>query len=203
MRIAVVSEGSSDVGMIGDAGHRGAVRVLVERRLGNPQGVEFTGRRLPVLHGRGGLKKKVKLGIQASHMRKEDGVVIVVDNDCRPPAERRKALSGAKDEAQVPIPVALGLAVQMMEAWLVADENAVGAVIGDRKSVKKTRDPEKITDPKRVLNDMANRRLTGRELEKIAMCLDLDVVVSRCKKGFGRFDKELKSNLGRLCNAGT
>ena len=101
MKISVVSEGTRDIGRNGEKGYRGTVCVLVERILNGPEGLLVYGEKLAVLHGRGGLKKKIQLSIIAAHMRGDDGVSVVVDNDGASPSTRSGALTRGSTAANV------------------------------------------------------------------------------------------------------
>ncbi len=125
-------------------------------------------------------------------------MALVVDNDRKPPAERLKQLHKGAEEAAVPIPVALGVAIEANEAWLLADEKALEKSLDLDKPIQRQQDPERIPDPKQHLNQLAERRVTGLELARIAEALDIEQLQKRCSKGFGRFAVEVRQKLGAL-----
>ncbi len=196
MKIKVYGEGTRDIGRDGKEGHRGAVCVLIERLLGEREWVEVHGLRLPTLHRRGGIALKVQLAIEAAHLRGDDGVAIVIDNDGAQPAERRGALQQGADLAEVPIPRALGLAIQEEEAWLLADEKVLMEALDLSGPVQTQSDPEEIENPKEALHALAGRKVRGADLERIASVLDIERVERRCPKGFGKFAQDVRRDLG-------
>ncbi len=197
LTVAIVGEGSRDYGRGEEA--KGALMILVERILNHPPGVCFEGRPLPRLHGRGGLRKKARLAIVAACMRGDAGLAIVVDNDRQPPGRRLQDIRKGVDESEAHVPYALGVAIESFEAWMLADERALFAVLHPGKTAERQPDPEEIGKPKQAINEIAGRRVTGSDLAQIAERADLDLIAKRCRRGFARFRKEVKDNLGTLC----
>ncbi|MBN2497486.1 MAG: DUF4276 family protein [Deltaproteobacteria bacterium] len=198
MKIRVVGEGTRDVSTPGK--HRGALCVLVERALGVPEWVVLEGRTLPRLHGRGGITEKAKLAVTAA--AGYDGIVVVVDNDGAPPSERIQALRKGAQAAKSATPCALGLAIQEFEAWMIADEKALQSGLRLERPVKRQKKPEEIRDPKKVLNEIAGRRVTGEELARVSREIDMESLRKRCPKGYGRFEEELKERIGPVFGTG-
>ncbi len=96
-----------------------------------------------------------------------DVVIAVVDTDDTRINERLKLLREAKDrcaQLEIAICIAEGLAVRSVEAWLLADLQAIFKVFdGDRSSVSIPA-PENDPLPKRTLNDIVRVLIEGREV---------------------------------------
>ena len=70
------------------------------------------------------------------------------------------------------------VAVPMLEAWLLADENAVQKECGSSPVFQH---PERIKDPKSELRRLLNRRPYTREVaRRIAEIADVDLIAKRC-----------------------
>src|SRR5712692_2475002 len=70
------------------------------------------------------------------------------------------------------------VAVPMLEAWLLADENAVQRVCGSSRVFQ---NPERIEDPKSELRRLLNQRPYTREVARhIAEIADVNLVAKRC-----------------------
>jgi len=130
---------------------------------------------------------------------------MVIDRDRTAPRKRWRELNQQREalrsDAQRPLalPVAIGVAVETIEAWLLADEVALCDVLGMPHPKEPMGSPEKLdgapgehTHPKYVLNQRLRRDTTlGRsfldQVGAIAARMDLDVVARQCPEGFGRF----------------
>ena len=70
------------------------------------------------------------------------------------------------------------VAVPMLEAWLLADDNAVRKVCGSSTVFQ---NPERIKDPKSELRRPLNRRPYTREVaRRVAEIADVDLIAKRC-----------------------
>jgi hypothetical protein len=118
-------------------------------------------------------------------------MVSVVDTDNTHVMTRLGALREARDRAQPsPLCFALGVAVQSIETWLLADEQAIRAALAEYtygdQPVPRQPDPETLPNPKTHLNDLASD-LTGgvepgadRFVEAIVAHTDLQILRDRC-----------------------
>jgi hypothetical protein len=131
---------------------------------------------------------------------REDGVdvvVAVVDTDDTRIGERLKLLREAQDRCEqlsIAVCIAEGLAVRSVEAWLLADPQAIFQVFdGDRASVSFPA-PENDPAPKRTLNGIVRTLTAGREVtfvpfaDVLAADIRLKVLRDRCAHfdGFAR-----------------
>jgi hypothetical protein len=137
--------------------------------------------------------------------------VILVDRDGKRVGGDRltKLREGRRTAAsEVPTCAAVGVAIETIEAWLLADEGAMTEVIG--VNIARQPDPETLDGakgtprhPKAVLEACMTpakaRGLRAADIKRrIAEAADLKVVEARCSAGFGRFAQEVRSELGHI-----
>jgi hypothetical protein len=200
MRVLVVSEGEHEQG--------GALENLL-RRLGG-QKAEFVFdcvRRgdIHAHHGKGpGYVKRALRWLKEAKKREMDTLVLLVDQD-NPGYGRGEQLQEAQEycNPRVPafaLPRAMGVAIRTFDAWMLADEKALTEVLGC--AIVKQREPETIRRPKTVcrkLLESGAKEMAQREMyAEIALRLDLDVLSSRCPKGF----KPFAERVGRVFGHG-
>lgn len=113
------------------------------------------------------------------------------------------------------VPVALGVAVETIEAWLLADEDALARVLGVRQRPEHIGSPEDLRgarggadDPKARLNswlrhDTQSPRSFLQQVNALIREIDLDVVAQRCPRGFAPFREDVLRNLGPLFTSPT
>ncbi|MBM4397859.1 MAG: DUF4276 family protein, partial [Deltaproteobacteria bacterium] len=134
MTIRVHGEGTQDVGVGPD--DRGVVQLLAGACLRFRREPDWENRRLPWLRGSRGLAAKVLLALKESAREGVDAVVVVVDRDGRGTnGEKLKRLRDGRDLARregLTLPAALGVAIETMEAWLLADQRALSEAIGSK-----------------------------------------------------------------------
>lgn len=221
MKILLVSEGALDVGATrGGAEHgderRGAVGVLVRRLLEEKLGREVRDWEierdvLPRVHDRSdsvsGYPRKVMLAIAAAKERRCSAVAIVVDRDRTEGTKRLGQLREGRalaEQAGNPLAykAALGVAVEMVEAWLLADEQALNEAFGLQPKVAAIPDPEGLdggpkTDayPKTVLRAHleAARTPCAAPYDEVAERARLDMIERRCPQGFAPFAAEVRA----------
>jgi len=218
MRLLLASEGGRDIGRSGHdpERHAGAVRVLVARIVGHKLGrqlkpEEVVARKLPRLHhGNGqpsGYPRKVDLAIKGAMVDGYTAVVIVVDRDRTPGRERLKSLEKGVAMARAgncPLAdrTAVGVAIETAEAWLLADEVALNAVLGLDPKWTALPDPETLggrpgagDHPKVVFSKaLAEGTCTPQEpYTSVAEAANLDTVTARCPNGFGELRKRVVS----------
>ncbi|HZU95660.1 MAG TPA: DUF4276 family protein [Planctomycetota bacterium] len=141
MKLLIFSEGPSDVGSptaSWDVGAHGAIRALtasvLARRFGRAINEwEIEVEHLPRLQRTNGFPSKVVAAIRLARSRQCTSAAIVIDND-RTGDRRLRLLSEGRDDAladgdpsmaALANHTALGVAVECMEAWLLADEGAL------------------------------------------------------------------------------
>jgi hypothetical protein len=122
-----------------------------------------------------------------------DIVIAVFDNDGAPHDQRlRRIQDGLVDHPLVQLNTAVGVAVEEMEAWLLADVTALSTELG--ATVQQPPAAESIPDPKEHLNSIfaSAGAITSdsASLGRIAERLDTDTLADRCRS-FKRFHDEL------------
>lgn len=225
MRLLLVSEGPLDVGTAGrgrgDPEHgegeerRGAVGVLVRRVLADKMGREVSDWEierdvLPRVHARSeavsGYPRKAHLAIEEARIRGCTAVAIVVDRDRTEGGSRLAQLREGRDLAEksgnpLAYRAALGVAVEMVEAWLLADEQALNEALGLDPKAPAIPDPEGLDGgpktesyPKTVFRKLVERgrAVSGAPYDDVAERVRLDVLERRCKLGFAPFAEELR-----------
>lgn len=209
MRVLFVGEGVTDVG--GER-HAGVVPRLTEKvleaRVGSPVTLKAERTPLPRFHRSRGYEAKVVIAIKEADREGFDAITIVVDRDGQ--KERMKKLRQGADDAsrEVPLPAVVGLAVETLEAWLLADEQAIRETLDC--DVPSGPDPEKLsgrpgTDlhpkdrlAKLLAADAHTQRTNIERFEAIAERADVGVIERRCKQGFAPFAKEVRRVLAPL-----
>jgi hypothetical protein len=207
MKIGVVSEGATEEGRITFQNElrpiqeslTGALHVLVRRILKEKGSAdpEFIAPIRTRRHGKGGLMKDLVRILTAFEEQGIPTVAVVLDR-----AGDNKTIPDIVEAARtagVSLRVIPGQAVEMFEAWLIADESAVGVVL--KRSVPTGPDPEsrpgEDSDPasaKRWLDQVIGESARGNvyDVKKtIAETTDMKILEKRCKKGFARFRKDL------------
>jgi hypothetical protein len=141
------------------------------------------------------------LPIFARQLREDDVdvVIAVVDTDDTRIGERLKLLREAKDQCEqlkIAVCIAEGLAVRSVEAWLLADSQAIFQIFdGDQASVSFPA-PENDPAPKHTLNDIVRTLTDGREVSFVPFAdvltanIQLNILRRRCKY-FDEFARNL------------
>lgn len=128
-----------------------------------------------------------------------DMLVVVVDTDQTQLRERKALLEEAKSrcaERQIPVCIADGLAVRSLEAWLLADEEAIFRTFdGDRAGLTFPR-CEQDPVPKQTLNQIVRKLTDGREISfasyarELSEAIRLNILRQRCPH-FDEFARNL------------
>ena len=145
MRVLILGEGPTDLGRIGLDGSlelEGALPTLVRKLLGGiaPQvPVDIRAQRMSKIRlfkkrigrsGHGYANKLVAL-LALKEGREADAVIAVVDRDGERHDDRIAELNRGRDELRnAKKPCAVGVAIEMIEAWLLADEKALRSRLG-------------------------------------------------------------------------
>ena len=202
MKILLVAEGVHELGDLDDERFdRGALHEFVRRLLPDAAGpVEFVNRRLSSREvetqtmrqsARGKGHRLTARALRFARLARQlgcDAAVLVADEDDEP--ARRDALTAAQNSAAFSgTPRAFGVAVRAFDAWILADEKALGRALACR--VPRGRPPEAVAVPKAVctkLRDDSPRDVARRDLyAEVAAAADLGVLRTRCPKGFAPF----------------
>lgn len=226
MRVLILGEGPTDLGRAGPDGtplREGVLPILVRKLLegvapGMPVEVRVqaicrkprlfpkNSRRMgPSSHGYVN-RLRALLGLREG--READAIVIVVDRDGERNADRIVELTKGREQLrQEHKPCAAGVAIEKIEAWLLADEKALCRALDD-PTIQRQPDPEKLTaqetssdhHPKGRLERLMVRALkrdipTGAfpdHYADIATHLDLRVLEERCPQGFRSFAEQVR-----------
>jgi hypothetical protein len=224
VRLLLVSEGVLDVGVAVRRGgahddgdeRRGAVSVLVRRLLEQKfgrdiQDWEIESAILPRVHARSevvsGYPRKVCLAIQEAAARGCTSVAIVIDRDRTESGARLRELRDGRTLAEqqgepLAYKSAVGVAIETVEAWLLADEKALNDALSLSPPALKIEDPEGLdggpktsTYPKNVFRELMSRSKapTKTPYDDVAQRVQLDVLESRCKGGFAPFAEDVRA----------
>ena len=123
-----------------------------------------------------------------------DIFVVLADNDRNPTNKRYQAIQIiCQNEA---MDAAIGIAVEAMEAWLLADEGGLSFVKGS--TVNRLPSPERIRHPDRKILEILSYRKRNISLSDALKAViansSLDILGSRCRS-FRRFNSEYKRRL--------
>ncbi len=190
MRILIVSEGAHE---LGDDNLEGALVVLSRRLLGenvifNRDRVKSPRVRVHLQPGKGDGYEKRALGwIRLAEREGYDAIILVIDQDGK--RERKQQFDRAQDDLRLPLPRALGVAIKTFDAWMLADEQALSAVLGTH--IDLSPNPESEDDPKsrcESLRNEARSQLSPRAMyAEIAKRTDMEKLEARCPNGFAPF----------------
>lgn len=124
--------------------------------------------------------------------------------------KRKNDLAAGRDDARVPIPMALGVAQPCIESWLLTDPTAIRRGLDLPATPQVPSEPEKLPAPRRnrkhnpktvlVNAARANRDdLSAKEKGRIAKAMnDMDLVQTRCPLGFAPFADEVHQRIRPL-----
>jgi hypothetical protein len=206
MRLLVLSEGARDIGRP-DGAHEGAVRVLSRRVLEAREQRELADHeivadRLPRPHkSEKGPGARLRLALAAMSARDCESVAIVTDADNY--EGRLTAWTNERDRVERErgeVPVAIGVAVQTVEAWLLADETAINGALTPDPLCATIAAPEDLWakartpgHPKAILEALMKSARTPVDApyDAITSRARLDQVEKRCPS-FARYAGELR-----------
>lgn len=128
-------------------------------------------------------------------------IVVLVDNDRESGHKRLKNLFNKCHESTGTYDLTIpGVAVEALEAWLLADETALSVVTG--RTISCLPSPESISYPKEVLQRLTQYHSLGipyhEILRNIVDRLNLDLVLRRSKsfnRFYGRYSAKVRSML--------
>jgi hypothetical protein len=192
MNVRLFCEGNWD-GRIETAGEsRGAAVIIVERIIVAETAetpAQVVPRRLPKLTKGGGLRKKMALAMKEAEADKNvDLLVVLVDRDKEQFKGRLQELEASVDENQglaIATRTVAGMAIEELEAWLIADHNFLQSRLQAEKGVH---NPESVSNPKAVFHQFLDQAGIGRTegYDLAAESIDFKIVADNCK-AFGRF----------------
>jgi Domain of unknown function (DUF4276) len=228
MRILILGEGPTDLGRNGPPGTgqlEGVLPILVRKLIGDvaPEtpvevGTQILGkvRRFPEGARRMGRSQygyagKIRATLGLKEGREADAIVVVVDRDGKKNKDKIVELNKGREELrQENKACAVGIAIEMIEAWLLADEKALRTALGHR-AIARLPDPESLTAHDKADNDHPKGRLArlmttalGGEIPHgdfpghyaaIARESAISVLEERCPAGFRPFAEQVRDLL--------
>ncbi len=186
MHVLIVGEGPHE---------QRALPVLVHRIQPGVSETSFdlvkNGRRV---HGKGrGMFKKAVGWMLDAQFRGFDALVFLTDEDGD--RSRRTQMDQAQDWTGSSLPRVCGVAIRKFDAWFLADEAALQAVLGVH--VPRQPEPEKTPDPKAeckaLLDQSGGARSLGDLYAQAAQQLDFDTLSQRCRAGFAPFAHRVRA----------
>ncbi len=134
------------------------------------------------------LRKAVAILTVDPKLRTCDGVIWVTDAETDNPSQYLKRMRSEVQKAGLGSRTKCVVAVRMLEAWLLADDQALKDVAGIHAVFL---NPENVPDPKRKLRRLLaakNKTYTAQQARRIAEAADPATLVSRCPS-FVQFKK--------------
>ncbi|MEL6349837.1 MAG: hypothetical protein AAFV53_42430 [Myxococcota bacterium] len=150
MTTILYSEGALDLGEPGlfvDEDHQGPLRLIVEGLLDQCDWLQLEPRKFGRVHGGrdshglSGFAKKVYRALKDAELDGETALIIVVDRDGTPRRSRFDELDEGCTAAGSTVPCAIGVAQEMVEAWLLGDPGAFQRAFG-ADAARPPHDPE-------------------------------------------------------------
>jgi len=136
--------------------------------------------------GKGYFKRALRWLIEAEK-RGADALILLIDEDGI--RERTGQIQEAQDSLLSQLPRAMGVAIRMFDAWMLADERALTEVLGD--NINRQTNPETIRDPKQVcakLLEDSQIQISQREMyARVSSKINIEILCDRCKSGFKPF----------------
>jgi hypothetical protein len=189
-----------------------SLALLVHRILGEPAEVQYESRMFKkIVHQRGkgsDEQKKMKAAIIFAKQKGYKGLVIVQDRDRKTQRQAIAPLEEVRDTFSLAsaVNIALGLAIETFDAWMIADPDAIEKAGGDKNHHhanpealdKKEGTGQHPKDIAALIFDSGKR--LDKEYQKIARFIDLGLLKNRCQKGFESFANDVRTNLATLCS---
>ena len=219
MQVAFLSEGATELGLAQGARddepwpRSFALQLLAERILDAGGEIQVWEPPLRRGGGAGPILKRTRAYIKEAARAGASAVVVLVDADGRGVKrlrrlnEHRQRLIG--ERSALAIPTAIGVAVETIEAWLLADEQGLQRALALQGTPDAVDAPEQLkgkrgsgSHPKDVLRRLLEQDMLGprsflAQVRAIVLELDLGVLARRCRS-FRRFRDEVRQNLGPL-----
>ena len=196
MKILLVSEGPHE---LGPDHSDGALDRLTRKMLRSD--ASFTAMKVSDpsvkthrLRGKGGgTEKRVRMWIRRAQREGFDAIILVIDRDKEP--DRIRQMELVQDDENVTFPRALGVAIVRFDAWMLADEQAIGKALGCQIDAQKA--PESNRDPKSDLRSLQRQSEFDSGLPQlyalIAQHAKIDQLKHRCPKGFAPFAQRVEA----------
>ena len=190
MRILVVAEGKHEL--------HGALGNLLEKLGGENATFDYDRVSNNTIHafhgiGRGYFKRAIRWLLEAEK-RAVDALIFLIDEDGE--SDRIRQIQDAQDSSRSHFPRAMGVAIRMFDAWMLADEKALTEVLD--YNIKRQAHPETIHNPKQVCAELLEEsqvQISQSEMYARVSCkIDIDILCDRCRSGFRPF----AANVGNI-----
>ena len=183
MTVLVVPEGKHE--------QSGALENLLKRLGGDNAVFEFdrvSNKRIHAFHGKGkGYLKRASRWLKEAEKKGADALILLIDEDGK--RERIDQIQEAQDSLLSQFPRAMGVAIRMFDAWMLADEKALTEVL-DYK-INRQSNPETIRNPKQVcakLLEDSQIQISQRVMyARVSSKINIDILCDRCQSGFKPF----------------
>jgi len=206
--VEVFGEGKTDVGHDPRPQRptKAVVPILLHKLCGMPDRMLVKRHGVPFLQQPGigkGLWQKVRFARQQAFYSKSDAAVFVVDSEGDLKG-RAGELAKGRGSGPSDLPMAVGVAHPCIESWLLADAAAIRRGLGLSKTPNVPENPEELPapaqdrshNPKTELRQASGanqQELSAKDKDKIATAInDLDLLRSRCPRGFAPFADEVE-----------
>ena len=189
MRVLVVAEGKHELS--------GALGNLLEKLGGDSSTFDYdrvSNNTIHAFHGIGnGYCKRARRWLIEAEKRGVDALILLIDEDGR--RERIEQIQEAQNSSPSQFPRAMGVAIRMFDAWMLADEKALAEVLGD--NIDRQADPETIRNPKQVCEELlTNSQIQISQSEmyaRVSSKINLDILCDRCQSGFRPFASNVRN----------
>ncbi len=163
--------------VVGGTSDEKAVKEIAKKCLGNDCHVETR-----KWDEKGGLHRRFPISLEEFKSLHIDKAFVLRDTDGKNPDDLLASMQARIAGQAYPFVVTFAYAIEELEAWFLADHEAIGQVIG--RPVDRIADAiENIPSPKDNLLAILSRakhNYTSETARKIASQLDVDVVARRC-----------------------
>lgn len=206
--IEILGEGPTEVaGVTGpERPTRGVLPILVYKICQRPAEMWVRCRRISFLLQKGGLQRKLRFAVRQARISGSAGLVFVVDSDGDYEGKLKQLSAGRDAVKELAYPVAIGVAHPCIEAWLLADSQAIARAFGLARPPHVPENPEtlpapshdKSRNPKSELRQSvgAKRLLSAEEKARIAAAIDdVSVIERHCPRSFVPFANEVRSHI--------
>jgi hypothetical protein len=183
MTVLVVAEGKHELS--------GALENLLKRLGGDNAVFEFdrvSNKNIHAFHGKGKRYfKRAFRWLKEAEKKGADALILLIDEDGK--RERIEQIQEAQDSLLSQLPRAMGVAIRMFDAWMLADEKALTEVLGN--NVNRQTNPETIGNPKQVcaklLADSQIQISQSEMYASVSSKINIEILCDRCKSGFKPF----------------
>ena len=183
MRVLVVAEGKHELS--------GALENLLKRLGGDNAVFEFdrvSNKNIHAFHGKGKRYfKRAFRWLKEAEKKGADALILLIDEDGK--RERIEQIQETQDSLLSQLPRAMGVAIRMFDAWMLADEKALTEVLGN--NVNRQTNPETIGNPKQVcaklLADSQIQISQSEMYASVSSKINIEILCDRCQSGFKPF----------------